>query len=447
MVKELKNIDERPCYGLTWSALGTSLTPAEEIIPPYRPPHIAGDVMAAEYNHDGSVIFITDMQRPCRVFAVTRDYKIKWLKERIDGRGLDYSPLKNTLLVYQTDRFSGQKPQIIEFDAKTGKVLQKLASTELGPVGKPDVLTTGNSHVHYHPIDHNKFWVADNEHHTVYCTDFKGKVHHQYGKYGKPGEANIHHQYDEYNRPGDANPLLRNPVSVSPSMVHTEEERGGGILISDWGNHRIINFSLKKPDTAHHILPFPYPGACYVNDTNCVAVFNCGSANQWYGTFFLGDSNTPVPRFHIPINTNIVVSHPEIPFRFLLAWDCSLYEIDYRDRIYQETPLAPPIQSRLFANSRVSKSKLIYSPPVVDWFRPNKTFIVEPTVDGKLYIETARFLAPHSTWDGSWAPIEVITLKENRANSVFLPQPLGICRIGIKLSSKGNVDGWVNLSP
>ncbi|GEM_PF-4551590 len=437
--ENLFSIDEPLKYGLTWYLLSYVLTPAVK----REPPHLIGDVTVAKYNGDGKIIFVGDCHLPCRVFAITRDYNIIWSKEGIDARGLDYSIVKNTLLIYQFARLPRQEHRIIELDASTGKLLHKLNSTSLGPIGNP-IAATGIGCVSYHPEDHDKFWIVDSEHHTVYCSDWAGNVYYQFGTYNKPGDTGILlqtpiSQIGMYNQPTDSKILLQNPAYVSPAIGHF-----GAILISDWANHRILNFSLKGE--IHHVLPFPYPYATYVNETNCVAVFNGGNpTGGWYGVFLLGDSNTPVPRFYIPMNTNMVISHPKIPFRFLLAWDCSLYEIDFRDKIYREVPSAPPIQCCLFTNTKVTHNNHICSPPVVDWFRPNKTFIIKPTEDGRVFIEAARFTALDGNWDGGWEIIKTVNLKKDTVRPIFLPQPLGICRIKVELYSDGNVDGYVCL--
>ena len=411
--------DFTPAHGLTWYLLSYNLTPVNKRVPPY----LVGDATVAEYDQEGDTIFVTDGHPPYRIFALDREYKIKWERDNFDGRGLDYSTINGTLLSYALGR---NKPhQVVELEAKTGKILNTLSKTTLGPIGNPMTVTnlTGSS-VHYHPEDHNKFWLADPENHAVYCTDWKGKIHYQLGTYGTPGE-------------GDN--LLRNPVAVSPGAIW-----GKRILVSDWSNHRLILYCLDDQSIESQ-LPFPFPVANFI-DTSSVAVFNSACSTHYhYGTFFLSDGLTPDPRFHLPLNTNLVVPHPKIAYRFLLAWDTSLYEIDYRDIIYRKVYPAPPIQSQLFHGAKAKANVTLISPPVVDWFRPNKTIIIKSSQPGKVDIEVAGFTDRESWWDGTWEKIDSVKIEGNKARSYYLDSPLGIFRIRVTLSRNGNVTGWINL--
>lgn len=407
-------------HGLTWCVLSYNLAPVAKRVYPY----LVGDATVGEYDEEGNTIFITDGHPPYRIFAIDRENRVKWERDSFDGRGLDYSTVKGLLLSYTVGRNEPHK--IVELDAETGKIIHSLSKTKLGPIGNPMIVTnqTGSS-IHYHPDDHNKFWVADSENHAVYCTDWNGKIHYQIGTYGKSG--------------GGSN-LLKNPVSVSPGAIWDKK-----ILISDWSNHRVIRYNLTK-GLIESQLPFPFPFANYI-DTCSVAVFNSACPTHYhYGTFLLSDGLEPTPRLHIPMNTNLVVPHPKIAYRFLLAWDTSLYEIDYRDIIYRKNYPAPPIQSWLFSKAKIEAKSAIYSPPIVDWFRPNKTIIVKASCSGRFDIEVASFTARESMWDGSWETIDSVNIEESKAKSYSISAPLGIFRVKVKLSGHGNVTGWINLS-
>ena len=423
-------------HGMTWALMSSGLTPLAR----KRSPNLVGDIMVARYNTDGSVIFASDCESPCRTFAITRDHRFLWSIEKMDTRGMDYSTVNDTVLAYQFARFPDeQHHRIVELDAGSGRIIHTLEETSLGPVGDP-IEVTGIGCVYYHPADHGKFWIVDNEHHCVYCTDWSGRIHHRYGEYDVPGDDATH---------------LRYPICVSPSLIH----HAGCIVVSDWANHRLLNYSLTG--RLNGSLPFPFPYASYVNDSNCLAVFNGGNPpGGWYGIFLLGDSTQAVPRYHIPMNTNFIVSHPTIPFRFLLSWDCSMYEIDYREQIYRKASSAPPIQCWLFSRSEhhqgrsvwgrsraLQPSESVCSPPIVDWFRPNKNIIVKATSGGKAVLEAARFTTPvYGNWDGGWEPVEEYTLPAGGATSIHVDRPFGVCRLRVELFSAGHLEGWANLS-
>lgn len=407
-------------HGLIWYLLSYNLTAVAKRLAPY----LVGDATVAEYDRKGDIIFVTDGHPPYTIFAIDREYRIKWKKENLDGRGLDYSMIKETLLCYIMGR--NEPHRLIELDARTGKILYSLSKTELGPIGNPMVVTnlTGSS-VHYHPNNHHKFWIADPKNHTVYCTDWNGKIYYQIGKYGKSGEING---------------LLKYPVSVSPGAIW-----GNKILVSDWANHRVLRYNLSQGKIESQ-LPFPYPFANYIN-TSSVAVFNsaCPTHNH-YGAFLLSDGLEPIPRLHIPMNTNLVIPHPKIAYRFLLGWDTSLYEIDYRNIIYRKNYPGPPIENCLFSREKGKARLSLYSPPVVDWFRTNKSVIIKANQSGKFDIEAANFTGYESMWDGSWERIDSIKIEENKARFYALNVPLGIFRVKVTLNQHGMVSGWVNLS-
>ncbi|MBM3496811.1 MAG: hypothetical protein FJX72_21195 [Armatimonadetes bacterium] len=421
--------------GHVWALLSSGLTPRERI----TPPNLAGDIMVARYNADGSAIFASDCEHPCRTFAITRDYRFRWSIEAMDTRGMDYSTINNTVLAYEFVRFPGERRhRIVELDADSGRITHALEETSLGPIGNP-IPVTGIGCVYYHPADHGKFWVVDSEHHCVYCTDWSGRIHVRYGEYGVQGSDAAHLHY---------------PVCIAPSLIH----RDGAVVVSDWKNHRVLNFA--QSGRLNALLPFPFPYASYVNDSNCLAVFNGGNPpGGWYGIFLLGDGTQAVPRYHIPMNTNFIVSHPTIPFRFLLSWDCSLYEIDYRERVYQETPGAPPIQCPLFSRTEhpagasrretsrpLQPSESVCSPPIVDWFRPDKNIVLKATAEGRVVLEAARFVTPeYGNWDGGWEPVEEYGLPAGRAASIHVPRPFGVCRLRVELASTGYLEGWVAL--
>lgn len=313
---------EKVCTGgLTWNLLEYNLRPLAKRKRPY-----VGDVVAAAYNEDGNIIYVCDCHKPHSLFAITRDYRLLWEINNFDLRSLDYSSVKDTILGYRCGK---QEPHsIVEFSAKKGKVLRALTKTALGPIGHPSTINSlTGSVIHYHPADHNKFWVADCEHHAVYCTDWKGKIYYQFGTFGTPGETDK---------------LLKHPASVSPAFLY-----GGDIMIADWGNNRVLSYDLSGKMTEK--LPFPYPLANFINGPT--AVFNgANPCHHFYGVFILSDGLTPNPRFNIPMNTNFVVPHPKVAFKFLLSWDGCLYEIDFRDKIYQETFFGSPTQCWLITN-------------------------------------------------------------------------------------------------
>ena len=408
-------------HGLIWSVLSHHQRPAGLNLPPC----LGGDLATAEYSRDGEIIFIADSHPPYILFAVDRKYKILWKHEGMDIRALDYSFSRDRLLGYG---LVNKKPVILEFNAKNGRVCNTLEKTEKGPLGHPfaAVYNTG-SIINYDPLDDKCFWLADSEHHAVFCVSWKGKIRSLFGSYGTSGCGEQ---------------LLCQPVTVSAGASWGER-----VLVSDWGNNRVVQFNVAK-NAMELQLPFPYPYSDYVNSTAAVAVFNSANpTHHWYGVFILSDNLVPVPRFHIPQNTNMVASHPRIPFRFLLSWDQSVYEIDYRDAIYRKSLTSGPIQNWLFDNTLISPDKPLLSVPIVDWFRVKKSIVIRSSVSAKIRLEAAEFSSPGtSCWNGRWTTVAEFEVSGKAALLMPVDYPLGIFRLSLKAEKEGAVTGWLNLS-
>lgn len=346
--------------------------------------------------------------------AWRRDGKRIWYLPDHNGNSMCYSPVKDTILVFETD-----PARIEELDAKTGRVLRTIDRTDAGPIGGGNHFNYGGSRVCYEVADHDRFWYADPDHHVVLLTDFSGKVHMQLGEYDQPGDDQNH---------------FRVPKTVSNTNTW------GRVLVGDTGNHRVVeygpSFRFKE------FFPFPEPYASYTV-ANQVAIYTGGNPCSFYGIFLLSDHLTCRPITFLPFNTDSFVVHPNAPTKVLIRWDDGLCrEISMGDL----NNAAPPTTARLFANAQGEKLSELISPPIIDFFRPKKSIVVKSTAPGKVLYEMAEFTGRAAKWNGNWSTVDTFTLKRDQALRITDSYPCTACRLRIVLEEAGTVDGWATLS-
>lgn len=383
------------------------------------------------YGKKGDVLFGMGMYRKDNSYsaaAMNFRGRVLWESPELASCALSYSPEKDTVISYCGREGHNIPPGIVEMRGKDGRVIRNLTRTEYGPLSMPfTARTKGGARVVY-DYDPEKFWVVEPTKHVVYLTDWEGRIHQCIGEYGKSGNSDL---------------LLNEPRSI------TLCKRSKRVMVSEWGNHRILVYQTagcEKP-RLYQSLPYPFPCAAYLMSTGMAAIYNTGcNCHGLYGTFILDDALFPAPRYYLPINTDTFCSHPEEPMKFLVVWSEG-YAREIIVNEFSDFQKALPVSSYLFQNKNLPGDQICHSPPVCDWLREKKSIMLKSTADGMATIEAARFVRIDlcSSWDGGWEIIDEFNLKAGKTQLYVQEKPLGIFRVGINLKMQGEATGWTNL--
>ncbi|MDD5603643.1 MAG: hypothetical protein PHG48_06130 [Eubacteriales bacterium] len=345
--------------------------------------------------------------------AWKRDGSRLWYLADHKGNSMCYSPVKDTILTFET-----APSRIEELEAATGKILRKIDRTELGDIGGGIDFCYGGSRLCYDAQDHDKFWYADTEHHIVALTDFSGHIYMQIGEYDKPGDDREH---------------LRNPKTVSNTNTW------GRVLIGDTGNHRVIEYgpAFRYKES----FPFPDAYASFIVG-NQVAIYNGGNPYNYYGLFMFSDHLTCRPYSYLPFNTDSFVVHPQDPSRAVIRWDDGVSREISIGGLNGSISMA---YARLFPQIRAAGLSEIASPPIVDFYRPNKSIVLKSTKPGKVFYEVANFTARDAKWNGEWTVVEEFAIAGGKALRINDMSPVGACRLRLIPEADCTIEGWVNL--
>lgn len=380
----------------------------------------------AVYGADGDSIIVADQANGA--YEITRDYTVVWhltiaeLGGTPDVHGataLSYCPDTDEVLIALR---TGIPSRIVK--VKNGVVTATLTATTLGNLN----LGVGRV-VEWDRQDTTKFWIADMNNHVVVQTDFTGTVYFQFGVYGVSGSDATH---------------LDTPLSVFPQTFGRTAVGAGSnfIVIGDGGNNRVLMIEIPA-GTIYSQMPFPNPIVRLLAG-NMTAIVSYGLTQTSGFNFIGGDYYHPQPRFIIPHGTNMISGHPTDPFLVLVAWDEGVYEYDLRDL---SSEWVGPSTAKLWKTQAALAAVPIYSTPIPDWYRKNKTFTVKATQAGTLEIEVARWAEDYGDWSGDWDVIDSKPLVANTALSYLMERPVGVCRLKVTLDVNGTVEAWANLSP
>lgn len=350
--------------------------------------------------------------------------------------GVSYGPLclhpdGDKFLVYKCSKPNNESWGIAERRVADGSLIREISNTTLGPLGHAGI--TWGSQAVYDPHAPEKIWIADPENHVIIRTDWKGNVDWRLGEYGVPGSDDTH---------------LNSPSSISlikGSYAYTHA------VAADWNNHRVLMVNTLVPKIELK-LPFAYAQACYIGGGTNIACFSGVGAQNPYGVFIIPDHAWPRPLWHYPSPVDSVVGHPSEPYKAIVSWgENQIIELDLNspDKWQSGCPKA----AALFSHKDASTSIPIYSPPIIDWFSPDKNIVVLSNQSGKMEIEVARLtlksgeIENMAGWSGVWDKIDEVPLVAGAATSYHTTAPFNFGRIKITLDANGTVDGWVNLSP